>query len=1471
MAYFSIWKNKIIGETMKINIAKEVEKLNRRRKFRNIWHNIVRVLACVVVFVTTYALILPAITMENNPNCGYEQHEHDESCYQEKILNCDKTEDIHEHTEECYEEIEVISKILICEEEHEHEETCYENKLECEKTEDIHEHNESCYEIIYVDVETPICEQEEKEEHKHDESCMTKEINCEEEHEHEDSCYVENITCGKEETQGHTHDENCYKKQEEKLICEVEEVTPHIHNEDCYKKVVENKQICEKEEITPHEHIEECYEIVTTEEITCNKTQHIHNESCYESIDLVVSHVIELIENLPTEEEIINKLNEFEENEDYDGEIEYSMQLQEDVIKAYSAYSKLTKEQKEKVTNADKILDFEYIWSQAVLAPIPLDPYIQKVEYKHKKYYENVWQDVVDGKVEMDDQLKFYLYFEIPGRTLTTTNNTVQYKPPIAVTNETSGEVLHGSTVVGSYVISTDGTITITFNDSYVQGNINNAVIDGHIAFESRVDALNSDTQGNAFVDILGGIKLEIIDKVNNNEDLQVNKEALEIDEKTGTVKYEIKVSSANGTGSEVILTDIMDGVELQNINDISVKYNNRSISNFTKEATYNGFKLTLPNMGINSEYTITYTANIKDIGKLNGRKEFKNDVEVTSIDNEGGRLVDDDKVTSTVTREMLSKSGKKNGENIDWTITINKAGIDISGWQLSDILQNSEYTGSVTIAPNPSTGSGSITVNRLPYKFPTNSRQVAYTVTYSSPAVALEGSAVINNTAILTSPNNDRITVGTGVNSRDNQNGLKKTAVETVLSDKTDGKYTIALFKWKIVFDATELALEPYEQTIDKVKENVWVFKDELWYESIHWITGAQLKEFKANLTKALEGKYDSTFKIIAYRWDGTGSNKFRDPVEVDENLPDEKQYAQFAVVFYGALEKGNKVEVEYTTSVNISNATGKVTVSNYAFLNEKESQNTVGQTHTPVVTKMDTIDPNGGNITYHDINDTYKPYTKEHVNGILKWDIYVRFPDEDLKYSNDNNYDNDGYLTIIEELPKGVTLINDVIPYDPDNNFYERSITFSSGKNGVNWNAQLDFSETGVTKDVADHYIGMTINGYEQWIPILAEINRETNVVKIKFHPVIANKLKGATHKLTVTVVINEDFDWNTTSSSFKNTAKLEYNNEIKGQASQTQVIHNPHLLKTFVGERDNIISYQITVNPGRKDLLADSDTLIIEDELIYNKPSSGTVNASLLLNSVKVYQIEKDGSRIDITKDSVFTTFDTDANNQIVKKFELVVPDNEKIIVEYNYRISGSIGKEVVISNTATLKGYQSTEGTDNYQYKLNIQESNAGAVISGIKVTKVDADNHLVTLQGAVFSLQVQQNGDWVEIAQFNTNNEEGSFFTNDGVLKFQYNVPYRLVEIEAPYGYERSDHPYTFMIAEYPTDTKPDYFDGMYLNNGDSITITNRKKVYQLPETGGIGIHFYTRSGLALIITTIIASLILIKKKGGDDN
>ncbi|MCM1544820.1 MAG: fibro-slime domain-containing protein [Ruminococcus sp.] len=66
---------------MKNSVVTQVtEQLYTHRKHHR-WQVIVSCLASVVVFVTTYLLILPAITMETTPYCGYEEHIHTDSCY----------------------------------------------------------------------------------------------------------------------------------------------------------------------------------------------------------------------------------------------------------------------------------------------------------------------------------------------------------------------------------------------------------------------------------------------------------------------------------------------------------------------------------------------------------------------------------------------------------------------------------------------------------------------------------------------------------------------------------------------------------------------------------------------------------------------------------------------------------------------------------------------------------------------------------------------------------------------------------------------------------------------------------------------------------------------------------------------------------------------------------------------------------------------------------------------------------------------------------------------------------------------------------------------------------------------------------------------------------------------------------------------------------------------------------------------
>ncbi|MCI6646023.1 MAG: hypothetical protein MSH16_00075, partial [Oscillospiraceae bacterium] len=147
-----------------------------RRKRR--WHQIVTGLACVVVFCTVYALILPAITLENQ-DCPLPEHTHTPDCYtqvtsaarQELICPLEETEG-HAHTDACYDE----TGELVC---------------QLEESEG-HVHTDACYALVEepVDTELLTCTIPEDENHTHTALCYgTWELTCGmEEHEHTQVC-----------------------------------------------------------------------------------------------------------------------------------------------------------------------------------------------------------------------------------------------------------------------------------------------------------------------------------------------------------------------------------------------------------------------------------------------------------------------------------------------------------------------------------------------------------------------------------------------------------------------------------------------------------------------------------------------------------------------------------------------------------------------------------------------------------------------------------------------------------------------------------------------------------------------------------------------------------------------------------------------------------------------------------------------------------------------------------------------------------------------------------------------------------------------------------------------------------------------------------------------------------------------------------------------------------------------------------
>lgn len=133
------------SNAMKKNLLHAFEKLNSSYRKHKGWRWTVRVMALVVVFCTTYMLILPALTMQSGDAiCGLEEHVHGAACIGEDGLICGCAQ--HIHTAECYSVEKENSGVLLCGSGvHTHGAMCYDSNGKCICTIPEHKHEAGCY------------------------------------------------------------------------------------------------------------------------------------------------------------------------------------------------------------------------------------------------------------------------------------------------------------------------------------------------------------------------------------------------------------------------------------------------------------------------------------------------------------------------------------------------------------------------------------------------------------------------------------------------------------------------------------------------------------------------------------------------------------------------------------------------------------------------------------------------------------------------------------------------------------------------------------------------------------------------------------------------------------------------------------------------------------------------------------------------------------------------------------------------------------------------------------------------------------------------------------------------------------------------------------------------------------------------------------------------------------------------------
>ena len=494
---------------MKHGALQSAEKYMKAHKRKKSWYRVVTGLACVVVFCTVYALILPAITMEKGA-CEIPEHTHSEACYTQ-VTSATRTEpvctieslNLHQHDDTCYDSEGNLTCGYADFVVHQHDSACYDENgnLWCPLPEiETHEHTGSCYAVPEADA---------PEVHTHTDDCYTverDELTCTE-HVHTDDCYTETSTliCSLEESDGHQHSDDCYAwnkvltcdlstepaevATEPVLVCGKAEILLHEHTAGCLEE--SGNLICGKIQVLEHQHTDACFETVEepadTEALTCTLPEdekHTHTALCYGTWELTC----DMEEHTHTEEcstaEETEATEETEETTEPEEEMS-GMEIDPSLPVMGTAYASGAK------TRAYSVMTLDADTTGAT-DPVSVENYITGATLYYRTNENGEWTDV-SGATDIPGDADFKLeisYGNVPIDTLLAADGKMTYTLPALFRNATAnGKITSGSAEVGTITVA-NNTVTLAFDTTWLakQKTETNTVISGDFFVEAEAN-----------------------------------------------------------------------------------------------------------------------------------------------------------------------------------------------------------------------------------------------------------------------------------------------------------------------------------------------------------------------------------------------------------------------------------------------------------------------------------------------------------------------------------------------------------------------------------------------------------------------------------------------------------------------------------------------------------------------------------------------------------------------------------------------------------------------------------------------------------------------------------------------------------------------------------------------------------------------------------------------------------------------